>query len=106
MKRILLILIIIFSVSTVWAEPQLDQKLINLCNQVMLNIYYDILNAKDRYPELKKVPPPWKHLIFWLLGRTPALFLAKFVSQNLYYYALSKKYFLEGLKQKNGSNNF
>lgn len=50
-----------------------------------------------RYPELKKVPPAWKRLIFWLLGTEPVLFLAKLFHRNLYYYALSKKYFLEGL---------
>ncbi len=54
-----------------------------------------------RYPELKKVPPAWKYLIFWLLGTPPALFFAKLFHRNLYYYALSKKYFLEGLKMNN-----
>ncbi len=51
-----------------------------------------------RYPELKKVPSSWKYFIFWLLGTSPSLFCAKFFNRNLYYYALSKKYFLEGLR--------
>ena len=50
-----------------------------------------------RYPELKKVPAWWKKFIFWLLSRAFFLHLFKISNRDLYYYALSKKYFLQGL---------
>lgn len=53
----------------------------------------------QRYPELKKVPPWWKKLAFLLLKNPLFLAVFKALNPNLYYYALSKKYFLEGLKQ-------
>ncbi len=51
-----------------------------------------------KYPELKKVPSPGKHFVFWLLANPLALRFFSRTDRNLYYYALSKKYFLEGLK--------
>lgn len=66
--------------------------------------YAHVIHKK--YPELNKVPPYWKIFIFLLLSNKLTIFSlrclrnltqGKFVS--LYFYALSKKYFLEGLKQ-------
>lgn len=60
-----------------------------------------------KYPELKKVPPWYKRFIFWLLSNPLSLAVLSFVRNltqghctNLYYYALSKKYFLEGLHKR------
>lgn len=62
-----------------------------------------ILHSK--YPELKKVPSFVKKLIFVLLSNVLALFLLgviRDISQGrfggLYYYALSKKFFLKGIR--------
>ncbi len=59
-----------------------------------------------KYPELKKVPSVWKRLVFRLLSNSlsiAALRLIRNMTQgqycSLYYYALSKKYFLEGLRE-------
>lgn len=58
-----------------------------------------------KYPELKKVPDLWKQWVFWLISNDLSLWLFRSIRDfsqgsfaNLYYYALSKKYFLEGLK--------
>ena len=57
-----------------------------------------------KYPELNKVPSPLKRFIFFLLSNPVFLFVLRTfrnITQgrfsNFYYYALSKKYFLEGL---------
>jgi glycosyltransferase involved in cell wall biosynthesis len=59
-----------------------------------------------KYPELKKVPPWWKQLVFWLISNSLSLGILKLIRNltqgrtiNLYYYALSKKYFLKGLRE-------
>lgn len=59
-----------------------------------------------KYPELGKVPPLWKRIVFMMLSNGLSLGFLRFfrnLSQGrwcgLYYYALSKKYFLEGLKE-------
>lgn len=52
----------------------------------------------QRYPELKKAPAWWKKLVFRLLKNPLFLAVFKVLNPNLYYYALSKKYFLEGLR--------
>lgn len=64
-----------------------------------------VIHAK--YPELKKVPPLYKRVFFGLFSNFVAIALLKFVRNltqgqvtNFYYYALSKKYFLEGLHNK------
>lgn len=64
-----------------------------------------IIHAK--YPELKKKPSLLKKIIFHLLSLPPTLFFFKILSyltpkfgRNYYYYALSKKYFLQGLKKQ------
>lgn len=59
-----------------------------------------------KYPELKKVPSKFKQSIFALLGHQITLWILEKIRElsdgkyyTLYYYALSKKYFLEGLKE-------
>lgn len=61
-----------------------------------------------KYPELKKVPQNWKIFIFKLLSNPVSLFILKKIRDfsndkfyTLYYYAISKKYFLEGLNSNN-----
>ena len=58
-----------------------------------------------KYPELKKVPPAWKKCAFAALSNPISLSGLTVVNkisgkrmQSLYYYALSKKYFLRGVK--------
>ena len=52
-----------------------------------------------KYPELKKVPPKWKQFIFMLLGSKVILYLLKKIDPDiLYFYALSKRYYLKGIK--------
>ncbi|KKR23412.1 MAG: glycosyltransferase [Candidatus Peregrinibacteria bacterium GW2011_GWE2_39_6] len=58
-----------------------------------------------KHPELRKVPLFWKKFIFFILGSQMMLFGIRFLNKvfgnrfkALYYYALSKKYFLKGLK--------
>ncbi|MBT6069147.1 glycosyltransferase family 2 protein [Candidatus Peregrinibacteria bacterium] len=58
-----------------------------------------------KYPELKKIPSKKKILAFKLLSNSISLQLLKFMSKmdrkwlNYFYYALSKKFYLEGLKR-------
>jgi len=65
-----------------------------------------LIHAK--YPELNKVPSKLKKFVFWLISNPFPLFVLKKIREishdryyTLYFYALSKKYFLEGLKEKN-----
>lgn len=58
-----------------------------------------------KYPELNKVPSGFKKFIFALLSNPLSIFVLKKIRDiskgrfcTLYYYALSKKYFLQGLK--------
>lgn len=52
-----------------------------------------------KYPELGKVPPKWKQFVFSILGSRPVLALLKKIDPNtLYYYALSKKHYLKGIR--------
>ena len=64
-----------------------------------------LIHAK--YPELNKVPSKFKKFIFWILSNSFSLFVFKKIREisndkycTMYFYALSKKYFLEGLKSK------
>lgn len=59
----------------------------------------------SKYPELKKVPPLWKKASLLALSNPVSLNSIKIGNrlsggklQSLYYYALSKKYFLRGVK--------
>lgn len=60
-----------------------------------------------KYPELNKVPSLPKQFVFWLISNPLSLGILRLIRvvtqghfTNLYYYALSKKYFLEGLHKK------
>jgi len=62
---------------------------------------------QSKYPELNKVPSRFKKFIFFLISNPISLFLLKKIRElsndkysTLYFYALSKKYFLEGLNSK------
>lgn len=57
-----------------------------------------IIHAK--YPELQKIPSYKKRAAFRILSHPISLRIIKAFSQNLYFYALSKKYFLEGVGKK------
>lgn len=52
-----------------------------------------------RYPELGKVPGLFKQSVFRILGNSFVVGLFKLLNRDFYYYALSKKYFLEGLSE-------
>lgn len=61
----------------------------------------------DKYPELKKIPSLFKKFIFILISNDLSLYLLKKICKisddrfcTLYFYALSKKYFMKGLKEK------
>lgn len=63
-----------------------------------------------KYPELLKVPPLWKQLIFGSFSNFLVLGILKIIKTisrnricNFYYYAFSKKYFLQGLKKSSHS---
>lgn len=71
----------------------------------MMDIGSTAMVFDKKCPELSKVPGFWKGLILKLIGSWPVikvLGLIKWLSgekrYNLYYYALSKRYFLKGLK--------
>jgi len=53
----------------------------------------------QRYPELHKVPGFFKKTVFKVLSFGPLIKFFKLLNRNFYYYALSKKYFLEGLDE-------
>lgn len=52
-----------------------------------------------KYPELRAIPTPRKQMILALVGSGFFTSLIKPLSKNMYFYALSKKYFLEGVKE-------
>lgn len=54
---------------------------------------------QKKYPELGAVPSRKKQFIFHLLSNPASTALLKPFSRTLYFYALSKKYFMEGLKE-------
>lgn len=63
----------------------------------MKDIGRSSLVIHKKYPELRKVPSPKKLFVFRAISHPVAIALMKPISRNLYFYALSKKYFLEGL---------
>ena len=72
----------------------------------MRNIGASAWIIHHKYPELKKVPPMWKQFVFYMLSNPLSIgifALIRNITQGkypgLYFYALSKKYFLEGLAQ-------
>lgn len=54
----------------------------------------------QKYPELKQMPSPRKKRIFKILSHPMMIRFLKSVSENFYFYALSKKYFLEGIEEE------
>lgn len=67
--------------------------------QRMRNIGKASLMFNKKYPELNKIPSIKKQTVFRILASNPSLLILKTLNKNLYFYALSKKYFLEGLKE-------
>jgi glycosyltransferase involved in cell wall biosynthesis len=72
----------------------------------MRNIGKSAWIIHEKYPELKKVPGPLKRTVFMMLSNPLFIWfftLIRNMSQGgwsgLYYYALSKRYFMEGLKE-------
>lgn len=63
----------------------------------MKNIGESSHRIYKKYPELGHIPSKKKQMIFRILSHPAALTIMKPFSRNLYFYALSKKYFLEGL---------
>ncbi len=60
-------------------------------------------NAKvfqNKHPELKIVPSFTKKLAFALMGSWPGLALARIIGKRFFWYALSKRYFLQGLNSQ------
>lgn len=53
----------------------------------------------SKYPELAKIPSQRKEMVFKILCSGIFTKLIRPISKNLYYYGLSKKYFMEGIKQ-------
>jgi len=72
----------------------------------MKNIGRSAHLINKKYPELKKVPGKLKKFIFQVLANPVSIFIFKKIRElskdrfyTMYFYALSKKYFLEGLKE-------
>lgn len=63
----------------------------------MRDIGYACPRLNEKYPELNLIPHGKKLAIFKILGNPVTLAILKYLSKNLYFYALSKKYFLEGI---------
>lgn len=82
---------------------QLDEKSLGPRMRMIAASAYFI---DKKYPELKKVPSGQKKLIFKLISNPVSLLILKLISlvlpmqktKDYYYYALSKKYFLIGLR--------
>ncbi len=76
-------------------------------NQRMRQIGFSAKIIDKKYPELKKVPKGMKKTIFMIISGSVCIMCLRFIRNitqgkicSLYYYALSKKYFLEGLNIK------
>ena len=72
----------------------------------MVQVGRSALVIDRKYPELKKVPGVLKKIAFMVLSNPMLICFLRAIRNltqgrftNLYFYALSKKYFLEGLKQ-------
>lgn len=63
----------------------------------MADIGFSSHLINKKYPELKRVPSRRKQAIFRAISHPLMLAVLKILNGNLYFYALSKKYFLEGL---------
>ncbi|MCA9374480.1 glycosyltransferase family 2 protein [Candidatus Peregrinibacteria bacterium] len=82
-----------------------------LTEEAMKKRMYNIGKAAwiihEKYPELGKVPSKMKQFAFWLFSNRLALAVLRMIRDltqghvtNFYYYALSKRYFLEGLHNR------
>lgn len=72
----------------------------------MYNIGKSAHLIHKKYPELKKVPSKLKRFIFQIISNPVSIIIFKKIRElskdrfyTMYFYALSKKYFLEGLKE-------
>ena len=72
----------------------------------MEGIGYSAHLIHKKYPELKKIPSFGKQLIFDIISNPLSLGIAKFFHKRIngpcttfYFYALSKKHFLKGLRE-------
>lgn len=65
----------------------------------MRNIGLSIHMFHKKHPQLNKLPNERRQKIFSFLSNSLSLRLLRCFSRNLYFYGLSKKYFLEGLKE-------
>lgn len=70
----------------------------NQFEQRMKDIGRSVASISKKYPELALAPSARKIGVFKFLGNAFVLRLIKLLWQNLYFYALSKKYFMEGLE--------
>lgn len=66
----------------------------------------------QKYPELQKIPGFWKKFIFQIISFGPFIWLLWLIKKlsknkiyNLYYYASSKKYFLQGIRTAKNKKN-
>lgn len=73
----------------------------------MINIGKSAWIFHRKYPELKKVPGKFKMLLLQILASGISIYVLKLLRDitqgylsDLYYYALSKKYYLQGIKSK------
>ena len=82
--------------AVVYHHHEIDEK--SLANR-MRSIGISAKIFHQKHPELKKVPSPDKMLTLQIISCSPILALTKIFNKNLYWYLLSKKYFLEGLKE-------
>lgn len=55
------------------------------------------LTFQKKHPELQVVPRGFKKIIFVLISSLPLVWLCRLMSKKLYWYALSKRYFLQGV---------
>ncbi|MFA6521721.1 MAG: glycosyltransferase, partial [Candidatus Gracilibacteria bacterium] len=72
----------------------------------MINVGEAVHLIDKKYPELKKNPSGLKKALFLAAGSPLGLFILKVLHKDLYFYALSKKYFLEGLKKGYNKKRF
>jgi glycosyltransferase involved in cell wall biosynthesis len=66
----------------------------------MKEIGYSSQLLHSKYPELVRVPTGKKLIIFKILANRLTIWILKHLNQNWYFYALSKRYFLQGLYNK------
>jgi len=64
----------------------------------MFNVGKNSVYFEKEHPELKVSPRGLKKIIFLIIGSWPFLAISNIISKKLYWYALSKHYFLKGLR--------